>query len=130
MSSIPKGIPPKPVDQAKRDYVLKKLEEVRKDCQWLLGLGAAGILGVVIKDGFGAGMPDIRFITLVVSITQILVSMLGAMSTWRKEDSADVESVLMTTMRHRYIIRNTSIVLLAGSFILISILGFLTPTKP
>jgi hypothetical protein len=118
----------KPTDTDKyesKKYLLDKLSETRKDAQWLLALGAAGVLGVLIKDGFGTGTPVIRLITLIVSMVQIFVSMIGAL-TWGigDIDKASVIDQLRARFRWRYWIRNVSVSLLAVSFILIAFLGW------
>ena len=108
-----------------REYLLKKLEEIRKDCQWLLGLAAASVLGVVLKDNFGAALPRLRTTTLIISASQILISMVGAMS-WltTSVDPADEGAFLTGRLRKRYFLRNAAIFLLAVSFILIAVMGW------
>lgn len=124
MSTVAEGCPP--VDSSKdgREYLLKKLGEIRKDCQWLLGLGAASVLGVVIKENFGATAPKLRSFTLAVSALQILVSMFGAMSWWNGDvDKADVLTTLKGRLRTRYLVRNFAVLLLLASFLMIALLG-------
>jgi hypothetical protein len=103
------------------------LDEARKDAQWLLALGAAGVLGVVIKDGFGETTPILRVVTLAVSIVQIGISMTGALSWWSGEiDKSVIIESLTHRLRTRLFLRNLSVVLLAVSFVLIAILGWHT----
>jgi len=125
MSIISAGRAPKESSKREREYLLKKLEEVRKDCQWLLGLAAASVLGVVLKDSFGVAMPRLRAITLTVSASQILISMIGAMS-WLKTSVDPSEDVAFLTrrLRMRHWLRNLAVLLLSVSFILIAIMGW------
>ena len=119
------GRPPTEFSKREREYLLKKLEEVRKDCQWLLGLAAASVLGVILKDNFGAAMPRLRTSTLAIASCQVLVSMIGAMS-WStaRVDPANEVAFLMRRLRTRYVVRNTAILLVAVSFILIAVMGW------
>lgn len=125
MNLVAEGHAPPESSKGKKEYLLKKLEETRKDCQWLLGLAAASVLGVVLKDNFGATMPRLRATTLIISAIQILISMSGAMS-WLTAsiDPADELIILTRRLRARYILRNISILLLAASFIVIAVIGW------
>jgi hypothetical protein len=127
MSHVANGRPHPESWKREREYLLKKLEEVRKDCQWLLGLAAASVFGVMIKDNFGATMPQLRMTTLIISVLQILVSMLGAMSWWAaRVDPSDEVNFLSGRLSIRFLLRNVSILLLALSFILIAVMGWST----
>jgi hypothetical protein len=125
MMEVSEGSPPKASPQAERDYLLKKLEETRKDCQWLLGVAAASVLGVVLKDNLGADMPRLRQLTLLCACSQIAVAMVGAMS-WREPfvDKANEMAFLTGRLHVRYSLRNVAVALLAVSFVLIAILGW------
>jgi hypothetical protein len=124
MSTIAKGRAPAESSKQEREYLSKKLEEIRKDCQWLLGLAAASVLGVVLKDNFAVAMPRLRTITLCVSAMQILISMVGAMSWWAvRVDPANEVAFLTRRLRTRFFFRNAAILLLAISFILIAVMG-------
>jgi hypothetical protein len=129
MGKKAQGMPPAPINVRQEDYLLKKLEELRKDCQWLLGLGAAGVFGVVIKDGFGATTPGLRYLTLAVAMLQILTAMWGAMGKWTELDPASLQEVLTGRLRTRYWIRNFAVLLLGASFVLVAVLGWLTPPR-
>ena len=119
------GHAPTESSRREREYLLKKLEEVRKDCQWLLGLAAASVLGVVLKDNFGAATPRLRTSTLIISAVQVLVAMVGAMS-WPAAfvDPASEVAFLTRRFRQRYLLRNAAILLLSVSFILIAVMGW------
>lgn len=109
------------------DYVRKKLDDVRKDCQWLVGLGAASVLGVVVKENLGATSPAMRWLTFATIILQLLSSMVGALA-WKSEvDSAQVYSVLRSRLNRRLVIRNVSVILLALSFALVLWLAQTSP---
>jgi hypothetical protein len=128
VSAVPEGREPDPVDERREDYLFKKLDEVRKDCQWLLGLGAVGVFGVAIKDGFGMTAPDLRYWTLAISMLQILTAMFGSMAKWESAvNVANTIEVLERRLRTRYFIRNIAVLLLAATFVLIAILGWMTP---
>jgi len=128
MTGIVKGKAPSEHYTKKTEYLLKKLDETRKDCQWLLGLSAASVLGVVLKDNLASASPGLRTAALVVSAIQILVSMVGSMSLWTRQiDPADKPTVLERRLRARYLLRNVSILLLATSFILIAVIGWKMP---
>jgi hypothetical protein len=120
-----KGDPPAYEEyNAEKKYLTDKLSDARKDAQWLLTLGAAGVLGVVIKDGFGATTPAVRIVTLIVSMVQISVSMLGAL-TWQigEINKAAIIDRMKSQLRRRNWLRNASVVLLAISFVLIAYIG-------
>jgi hypothetical protein len=118
MSTMLKGMPPE-VDLEGEQYLLKKLDEVRKDCQWLLGLGAAGILGAVLKNGFGNASPSLRLLTALISGLQVMLSMLGAMAWLTTDvDKTAIHKMLTRRLRTRNRLRNLSIVLLGLSFLL------------
>ncbi|MDX6614167.1 MAG: hypothetical protein QOD75_3353 [Blastocatellia bacterium] len=125
MSHRTEGKAPNESSTREREYLLKKLSEVRKDCQWLLGLAAASVLGVVLKDNFGISMPRLRMTTLVISSIQVFVSMIGAVS-WFEAliDPANEVAFLTRRLRRRYVLRNAAIFLLAVSFILIAVMGW------
>jgi hypothetical protein len=128
MEKVLQGKAPPEDEPRKNEYLLKKLDEVRKDCQWVLSLGAAGVLGVVIKDGFGSSYPRVRIAALTITIVQIFLSMLGSLSMWTSGvNRAQMGAALERRLRLRYQIRNVSVVLLAISFVLIAILGWLGP---
>ena len=112
------GAPPR-TDRDREQYLIKKLEEMRKDCQWLLGLGAVGVLGIVLKGDIGVAFV-MRATVALISTTQILISMGGAMS-WRmvEVDSAQYDDRLHSRLRLRYRLRNLSLLLLALSYILL-----------
>jgi len=107
-----------------KQYLIDKLSDSRKDAQWLLSLGAAGVLGVVIKDGFGATTPVVRIVTLLASMVQISVSMLGAL-TWQigEINKAAIIDRMRNQLVQRNRLRNISVVLLAISFVLIAYIG-------
>jgi hypothetical protein len=44
MTVVVQGEEP-PDESSDREYLSKKLEEVRKDCQWILSMGSVGVLG-------------------------------------------------------------------------------------
>ena len=124
MNNVAEGRAPTESSKREAEYLSRKLEEIRKDCQWLLGLAAASVLGVVLKDNFAVAMPRLRTITLVVSAMQILISMVGAMS-WLpvRVDPANEVAFFTRRLRTRFFLRNVAILLLAISFILIAVMG-------
>lgn len=122
---IPEGKPPD-TERYKEDrqYLRDKLSDARKDAQWLLSLGAAGVLGVIVKDGFGATTPKVRIATLTVSMVQILISMFGAL-TWGigEANRAAILERLRNQLVQRDRLRDYSVFLLAVSFVLIAYIG-------
>lgn len=122
MSRDIKVTPPR-ADQERDHYLSKKLEEMRKDCQWLLGLGAIGVLGAMLKDSPDAPSA-MRTGVAFISILQILISMAGAMS-WNpiEVDEAQFTEKLHGRLRLRYWIRNVSIALLALSYVLLIVVS-------
>jgi hypothetical protein len=117
-------------DAAGEQYLLKKLEDVRKDCQWILGLGAVNVMGVVLKDGFGSASPGLRLTTALVSGLQITVSMVASM-TWSVTivNKSEYFETLLRRLRVRYALRNTSVLLLGVSLILIVTLAWTAASK-
>jgi hypothetical protein len=124
MTVVVQGEEP-PDESSDREYLSKKLEEVRKDCQWILSMGSVGVLGVVLKDGFGSASPGLRLTVTALSIAQILVSMLGSV-TWGATtvDSSEFVALSRNRLQARLRLRNLAIVLLAVTIVLIAILGW------
>jgi hypothetical protein len=121
MSATLKGTPLE-VDPEGERYLIERLADVRKDCQWLLGLGAASILGVVMKYGFGGATPSLRLLTALISGLQIMVSMSGAMA-WLTlgVDKSAILGMLTRRLRTRYLLRNVSVALLGLSVVLLAV---------
>lgn len=119
-----KGAPPD-IDSDGEQYLLKKLDDVRKECQWILGLGAVNVLGVVLKDGFGHASPALRLLTAIASGLQILTSMMGSMA-WLTTgvDKARYYDELFRRLRIRYLLRNASVVLLGISLLMLAVLAW------
>lgn len=114
------GRPPENVDEKAVEYLRTKLEETRKDCQWLIGLGAASVFGAIINKDVDttSGIPKL---TLVVIGLQMLVALLGAMSLWQGNiDKPQVLKRLKTTLIVRYWLRNIALVLLVVAFLLLT----------
>ena len=114
------GRPPESIDSKAIEYLRKKLEEIRKDCQWLIGLGAASVFGVIIKQEINIGT-NLHKITLIIITCQMLVALLGAMSFWQGNVSkAQLIKRLEFTLRVRYWLRNGALVLLVAAFLLLA----------
>ena len=71
------GQPPDPRNREQEKYLLKKLADLRQDCQWLVGLGAAVVLAASAWDGVSLLM---RKWAVALGALQILPCLLGAMS--------------------------------------------------
>ena len=116
-----KGRPPQQVDQQVVVYLRKKLEETRKDCQWLIGLGAASVFGVIIKQDVDTTASGLHELTLVVIGFQMFVALIGAMSLWQgKVDNPQLLRRLELTLKARYWFRNIALVLLVAAFLLLA----------
>lgn len=124
MTIVAQGEEP-PDESSAREYLSKKLEDARKDCQWILSMGSVGVLGVVLKDGFGSSSPRLRLAVTALSIAQILVSMIGAVA-WggTPVDSSEFVARLQKRLQARLRIRNIGIALLGVTIILIAVLGW------
>jgi hypothetical protein len=112
------GKPPTPIDPDQRKYLLDKLSEIRKSCEWLVTLGAASILANLIK-----GAPAehcLRKPTFVVVVVQMALALFGA-AAWLTEDvdPAQVEQRLRRTLRWRYWVRNASLLLIVVAFVML-----------
>lgn len=116
------GRPPEKVDEKTVKYLRTKLEETRKDCQWLIGLGAASVFGAMIKQGQDiATTTGIHKLTLIVIGFQMFIALIGAMSLWQGEiDKPQLLSRLEVTLRVRYWLRNSALVLLVAAFLLLT----------
>jgi len=116
------GHPPEMVDEQAVEYLRTKLEETRKDCQWLIGLGAASVFGALIRKNIDSSTitAEIHELTLVVIGLQMLIALIGAMSLWQgKIDKPQVLKRLELTLIIRYWLRNIALVLLVAAFLLI-----------
>lgn len=114
------GTPSVPQDGERRAYVLKKLEETRRDCQWLLTLGIGSVFGVLAKEHVGDGWP--RIAAIIGCVLAIVVSLLGALSIMSDGiDVSAVEHVLKARLKARYYLRNVASIFLAGAFCLLAI---------
>jgi hypothetical protein len=110
------GRPPAGSDPAQRTYLLSRLEEVRKDCQWLVGIGAASVFGVVV--GGAIGTASMRKVTFCIVALQMLIAFAGATSFLRcRVDKAEVLQRLRRTLVTRYWLRNASLFLLLAAFL-------------
>ncbi|MFI5089601.1 MAG: hypothetical protein ACHP7P_06045 [Terriglobales bacterium] len=113
-----KGKVPTPADPVERKYLLDKLSEIRKSCEWLLTLGAANVFGNLLK--VTATRPYLHRVTLVVVAAEMLLALLGA-SSWLASDvdPADAERRLRKTLVWRYTVRNVSLLLLVSAFVML-----------
>jgi len=101
-----------------RKYLLDKLADVRKSCEWLLSLGAANIFANLLKP-----LPaheSLRRPTLVIAALQMLLALFGAIS-WLSEgtDPAQVDESLRTRLKVRDGIRSVSLFLLVIAFVML-----------
>jgi len=107
-------------DPAERPYLLSRLEEMRKDCQWLVGIGAASVFGVAV--GGTIGTASTRKVTFCIVALQMLIAFAGATSFLRCEvDRAEVLQRLRATLVTRYWLRNASLLLLTTAFLYLGI---------
>ena len=114
------GRPPQQVDQQIVVYLREKLEETRKDCQWLIGLGAASVFGVILKQDVNTTASWLHESTLIVIGLQMFIALIGAMSLWQGEvDKPQLLRRLELTLKARYWIRNIALVLLVAAFLLL-----------
>ena len=118
---IIEGKAPRAVDEAARKYLLDKLSETRKSCEWLVTLGAANVFGNLLK----LSPPRntwLRPLTVFLVGIEMLLALAGAMAWLSTEvDAADYEKRLKSTLYWRYAIRNGALILLVASFILLSL---------
>lgn len=123
------GSRPPPDEPAKQEYLRKKLAEVRKNCQFLAGLGVAEAFGALIKDPIGAARPTWRLAVFAISGAQILLAVIGAFS-WSKieVDNAQVLSALDRRLRLRHWLRNATALLFILSLSLIAALASIGPS--
>ena len=107
-------------DPAERPYLLSRLEEMRKDCQWLVGIGAASVFGVAVGGTIGAA--STRKVTFCIVALQMLIAFAGATSFLRCQvDRAEVLQRLRATLVTRYWLRNASLLLLTTAFLYLGI---------
>lgn len=89
---------------------------MRKDCQWLVGIGAASVFGVVV--GGTIGTASMRKVTFCIVALQMLIAFAGATSFLTcRVDRAEVLQRLRATLVARYWLRNTSLLLLTTAFL-------------
>jgi hypothetical protein len=114
------GRAPTTVNPDERKYLLGKLSEIRKSCEWLLTLGAANVFANLLK--VTAASPCLRQSTLVVVALEMFLALLGA-SSWLSldVDPADAERRLRRTLVWRCRVRNISLLLLVLSFVMLSL---------
>jgi hypothetical protein len=114
------GKAPTAVNPDERKYLLDKLSEIRKSCEWLLTLGAANVFANLLK--VTSTTPCLRQSTLVVVALEMFLALLGA-SSWLSldVDPADAERRLRKTLVWRYRVRNVSLLLLVLSFVMLSL---------
>ena len=94
-----KGKPLKPPDEDREKYLLDKLTQIRRTCEWLAGLGVAAVLGQVLRQAPADAIN--RRIPIVVGSVQVAVSIVGAMP-WHKEvDAAHRETYLANRLKLR-----------------------------
>src|SRR5438270_12925947 len=107
MSQV-KGQPVETADSASRKYLLDKLSETRKSCEWLVTLGAANVFANLLK--VPPSHQWLRRPSLILVALQMLLAIIGAL-TWfaRDVDAAFVELRLRKTMEWRYSIRSASL---------------------
>jgi hypothetical protein len=114
---IVEGKPPVPVDADARKYLLDKLSDIRKSCEWLLTLGAANVFANLIQS---TTMPCLRKATLVIIAVQMVMALAGATAVLKSDvDPADAERRLKNTLVWRYWIRNIALVLLVSAFVML-----------
>src|SRR5438270_12662208 len=114
MSQV-KGQPVETADSASRKYLLDKLSETRKSCEWLVTLGAANVFANLLK--VPPSHQWLRRPSFILVALQMLLALIGAL-TWlaRDVDAAFVEQRLRKTLEWRYRIRNTSLLRLVITF--------------
>jgi hypothetical protein len=110
-----KGQPVRPVNPTDSKYLLDKLSETRKSCEWLLTLGAANVFANLLK--LQSSHVWLRRSSFVLVSLQMLLALVGALTWLSKDvDSAAVEQRLRATLGWRYWIRNLSMLLLVIAF--------------
>ena len=112
------GRPPASADSAQRKYLIDKLSDIRKSCEWLVTLGAANILANLLKGG--SIQHWLRRPTLFVVALQLGLALVGA-TAWLAQDlnPGDIQTRLKRTLRWRYGIRNVSLLLLVVAFLML-----------
>ena len=114
--STDQGRSPARADPDKKEYLRNRIEGVRKDCQWLVGVGAASVFGIAVSNQLGTAGTRRMVFALVAS--QIVIALVGATSLLRQRvDQADVIAHLRRTLIVRYRLRNLSLLLLAAGFL-------------
>jgi hypothetical protein len=114
---IVEGKAPTPVDPDARKYLLDKLSDTRKSCEWLVALGAANVFANLLQ---ATSMPRLRKATLVIIAVQMFLALIGATAVLSSEvDPADAERRLKRTLVWRYRIRNIALLLLVSAFVML-----------
>jgi hypothetical protein len=107
---VPDGRPPRPEDP-ERNYLLGKIAECRRTCEWLGGLGIAYVLSAIIR----APQTDIRLrhVLLVIGGLQIVVSLFGAWPLTSETNTATIDDKIKSRFLQRRRARFISALLLA-----------------
>lgn len=105
-------------NQQEIQYLSNRLDVVRKECQWLLSLGAANVLGNVFRQVASPGNEaGIKQITLTVIGVQMLLSLFGSVGFLSSEiDPAEHAGHLRQRLKLRVRLRNWSAFLLVAGF--------------
>src|SRR4051812_36759906 len=105
----PDGKPPAP-DDPDRSYILSKISDCRKTCEWIAGLGIAYVLSAVIRAPDLS--PDLRHSVITLAFAQILIAIIGAWPVTTETNVALVDAVLLKRFGKRRIARFVSMLLL------------------
>jgi len=121
-----RGEPVPPVSKEECDRLSKDIESLRKSCEWLVTLGAANVIGNVLKlSATPAAAQDnkiLRRATLVVIGVEIALALLGALQfDHGKVDYSEVTATLERNRRWRYRLRNVALFLLVVGFVLLGL---------
>lgn len=118
------GQPADEIDPAKKTAMEEDIAALRKSCEWLVTLGAANVIGNVLKLSANPALAvenaSLRRATFVVIFVQMLFALIGAL----QYDHGEVDySAVMTTLKRnrtrRYWLRNAALALLLLGFILL-----------
>jgi hypothetical protein len=111
------GRPPAP-DSPDRTYILTKISDCRKTCEWLAGLGIAYVLSAVIRASDLS--PRFRHFAIPLAFAQILVAIVGAWPVTDEVNTAQFDALLYERFKRRRQARFVSISLLLIGLVVLS----------
>ena len=112
------GKAPPQTDTPERKYLLDKLTDVRKSCEWLVTLGAANVFANLLKSDT-SHITWLRTPTLVIVGVEMCFALVGAVAYLADIDPANAEERLASTLKTRYLIRNIALFLLVAAFVML-----------